>query len=193
MLRRMIRMSTREMKAVYPDGVSAAERESALRVLDEGASHVQLSTEVFALRTSAIKAATEHRRVQEALHGLPVEQPRDQWFVGALRRLAGKEAPPVLFLPDPRRKPLAIGRAAGSGLRLSHYTVSRVHAQLYAKADGHWLRDLGSSNGTWVNGGRVTSPLRVRPGDVVRFGEVAFRLTAPGDSDAPRPKSTTFS
>lgn len=176
---------------VSPDGISAAEREHALEVLGRGASQVQLSTEVFALRTSAIKAATEHRQVHEALHDLPVERPRDRWFVTALRRLVGKGAP-VLFLPGPDRRPLSIGRAPGSMLRLTHYTVSRMHAQLYTRADGWCLRDLGSSNGTWVNGGRVTSPMYVRPGDVVRFGEVGFRLEVP-DTAAGRPAKRTHS
>jgi pSer/pThr/pTyr-binding forkhead associated (FHA) protein len=39
------------------------------------------------------------------------------------------------------------------------------------------IRDLGSANGTWVNGRRVTDTLPVRPGDEVRFGAVSYRLS----------------
>jgi pSer/pThr/pTyr-binding forkhead associated (FHA) protein len=54
-----------------------------------------------------------------------------------------------------------------------------VHAELWFEA-GHWLlRDLGSMNGTYVEGRRITGPVRVRPGDTVSFGRTGFRLTAP--------------
>ena len=54
-------------------------------------------------------------------------------------------------------------------------TVSRRHAELRAE-DGRWLlRDLGSSNGTWVNGRRVIEA-EVRPGDLVQLGGAEIRL-----------------
>lgn len=75
--------------------------------------------------------------------------------------------------------PLRIGRDPGNGLRLSHETVSRMHAELTAHA-GRWvLRDLGSTNGTCVNGQRVTGTVSVREGDQVSFGRMTFRLSAP--------------
>ena len=43
--------------------------------------------------------------------------------------------------------------------------------------DGWMLRDLGSMNGTCVNDLRITAIVRVRPGDRVSFGAVAFTLT----------------
>jgi len=39
------------------------------------------------------------------------------------------------------------------------------------------VRDLGSMNGTQVNGLRITTPARVRPGDQIQFGAVAYVLT----------------
>ena len=54
-------------------------------------------------------------------------------------------------------------------------TVSRRHAELRL-VDGRWmLRDLGSSNGTWVNGCRVVEA-EVGPGDEVALGHCSFRL-----------------
>ena len=71
--------------------------------------------------------------------------------------------------------PMLIGRALGCDLPLSHATVSRRHAELVCNGEEVWVRDLGSSNGTLVNGSRV-SESTVAEGDKVVFGEVAFRL-----------------
>jgi pSer/pThr/pTyr-binding forkhead associated (FHA) protein len=46
--------------------------------------------------------------------------------------------------------------------------------------------DLGSANGTYVNGTRVRAPTRLRDGDVLRIGQIALKLTAPEEqSEAP--------
>jgi adenylate cyclase len=67
------------------------------------------------------------------------------------------------------------GRGADSEIHLEHDTVSRIHAELLADASGIALRDLGSANGTLVNGTRVTTG-RLGPNDVVTFGSLAFRV-----------------
>jgi pSer/pThr/pTyr-binding forkhead associated (FHA) protein len=70
-----------------------------------------------------------------------------------------------------------IGRELACDLTLSDLTVSRWHASL-SPADGGWLlADLGSTNGTRLNGWRVTGPMQVRPGDMVSFGAVTYVLT----------------
>jgi len=58
---------------------------------------------------------------------------------------------------------------------LADITVSRRHAELVLR-DGRWiLRDLGSSNGTWVNGRQVVEA-EVRSGDLVVLGDCRLRL-----------------
>ncbi|MCZ9342308.1 FHA domain-containing protein, partial [Streptomyces sp. TRM76130] len=96
-----------------------------------------------------------------------------------LRRAWRAERLPKLLLPHPATgHPLRIGRDPGSGLRLNHETVSRAHADL-TRQGGMWvLRDLGSTNGTTVNGRRVVGATVVREGDQVEFGRTAFRLAA---------------
>lgn len=70
-------------------------------------------------------------------------------------------------LPD---KPTLIGRESRQ-LPLTDNTVSRRHCELRPEDDGQWvLRDLASSNGTWVNGQRVNNIARLRLGDQVRVG-----------------------
>lgn len=70
---------------------------------------------------------------------------------------------------------IVVGRAVSTDLPVYDPTVSRRHAELVHTAQGLTVRDLGSSNGTFVNGIRVAE-MRVRDGDVVTFGKVAFKL-----------------
>jgi len=100
-------------------------------------------------------------------------------FTVRLRRAWQAERLPKLLLPHPAGGyPLRIGRDPANGLRLTHETVSRVHAEL-SRQGGMWvLRDLGSTNGTTVNGRRVIGAAVVREGDQVGFGRMAFRLAA---------------
>jgi adenylate cyclase len=70
---------------------------------------------------------------------------------------------------------LVVGRAPNSDIPVIDPTISRRHAEVECAESGVTIRDLGSSNGTFVNGTRVdSSPVGV--GDLVTFGKVAFRL-----------------
>jgi len=66
---------------------------------------------------------------------------------------------------------MTIGRAAGCGIVLDHDTfISQVHARVFQQGSDTWLEDLGSTNGTFVNGERLDAPVRLRKGDRVQFG-----------------------
>jgi len=65
---------------------------------------------------------------------------------------------------------LRIGRGDACHLRLEHSSVSREHAELYRQGPIYALKDLGSTNGTWLNGERVEHTA-VTPGDVLRVGD----------------------
>jgi ABC-type multidrug transport system ATPase subunit len=70
---------------------------------------------------------------------------------------------------------LALGRALGqAGLELSHPSVSRRHAIVRPSAGGHEILDLGSTNGSFVNGARVNGSLRLSIGDRVDIGPFSF-------------------
>jgi hypothetical protein len=77
-----------------------------------------------------------------------------------------------------------IGRDQECDMFIGDMTVSRMHARLERESGGWRLTDLGSTNGTRVNGWRVRDPVRVRPGDWVRFGLADFVLGA-CDQDTP--------
>jgi hypothetical protein len=169
--------------------VSDAEREGALEVLRESAADGRVSQDTFLRRMEIVLQARRHEEIDAVLGDLHRRRRKHRWvyrmvggvsaFPVLVRRAWQRERLPELLLPVPGPHPLSIGRAAGSVLRLNHFTVSRAHAQLRATHGGWMLRDLGSSNGTWVNGRRVTGTAPVRPGDHVQFGQVGFRLTAP--------------
>lgn len=67
-----------------------------------------------------------------------------------------------------------VGRGQESTIQLSSITVSRQHARIRLQEDAFLLYDLGSANGTTVNGEPVADPRTLRDGDVVAFGEVKF-------------------
>lgn len=74
---------------------------------------------------------------------------------------------PALFGGKSR---LLIGRAADCDIVLAHSSVSRYHARIERTADGLLLTDLGSVNGVWVGGRRVTETTRINEGDRVGIG-----------------------
>jgi two-component system, cell cycle response regulator len=92
---------------------------------------------------------------------------------GLLLRLDGQDSGQVLSLAIGRS---SVGRLDGSDLVLADPSVSRRHARFVADGDGFRVEDLGSSNGTYVNG-EVVSQHWLREGDVVQFGgHACFRF-----------------
>jgi pSer/pThr/pTyr-binding forkhead associated (FHA) protein len=61
--------------------------------------------------------------------------------------------------------------------------VSRSHVWVRRRSDGVEVTDLGSANGTYVNGTRVRAPTRIQDSDVLRIGRIQLKLTAPGEPD----------
>jgi class 3 adenylate cyclase len=86
---------------------------------------------------------------------------------------------------------LTVGRGDEAGLLLDDPEISRAHAVLGPTAEGLEVRDLGSLNGTWVNGERISSPAVLVPGDVVRIGTTRIEvLAAGGRGPAAGPRSS---
>ena len=63
--------------------------------------------------------------------------------------------------------PIALGRQADNQVVLDDSHVSRHHARLVRRPSGFEIEDLGSGNGTWVNGRRISQPTPLKPGDVI--------------------------
>jgi pSer/pThr/pTyr-binding forkhead associated (FHA) protein len=66
---------------------------------------------------------------------------------------------------------LQVGRDPTSGLILNDDLVSRRHLRVTADPQGLLVEDLGSRNGSFVNGVRVVQPTRLRPGDRLTVGD----------------------
>jgi FHA domain/Domain of unknown function (DUF1707) len=93
--------------------------------------------------------------------------------------------PAPLVFPPGNGVRFTIGRTRDCDLCLTDLSVSRMHALLVRREDGWVLSDLGSHNGTRLNGWLVREPVRVRPGDRVEFGSMAFIIQ--GDPPAAPP------
>ena len=73
-------------------------------------------------------------------------------------------------------KAITVGRAASNDIRLvNDEFASGTHARIEPRRDGVWVEDIGSTNGTYVNGTRLSRAQRLTSGDVVRVGETDLR------------------
>jgi NADPH-dependent 2,4-dienoyl-CoA reductase/sulfur reductase-like enzyme/pSer/pThr/pTyr-binding forkhead associated (FHA) protein len=69
---------------------------------------------------------------------------------------------------------VTIGRDPGASITIPDPNVGHVHAQISRHGSDHYVRDLGSRIGTWVNGAAVNVPFKLRPGDKIRLGSTDF-------------------
>lgn len=105
--------------------------------------------------------------------------PPPRAWQGPLAPPPGNPAPslatpaPLAFPPGSGVR-FTIGRTRDCDLCLTDLSVSRMHALLVRREDGWVLSDLGSHNGTRLNGWLVREAVRVRAGDRVEFGSMAF-------------------
>ena len=77
----------------------------------------------------------------------------------------------------PPGRSVVVGRGVATDIAIYDPTISRRHAELTARADAVEVRDLGSSNGTCINGSRVTSG-RLTVDDSITFGKVTYKVRA---------------
>jgi hypothetical protein len=188
------------------DGVRAsdADRDHAIGELRDRFAEGRLSQETFLYRMDAALSARDQGELSELFTDLPGAQPprrrgrtvRDRLSLlkmaltgrpdSATRHLRAQrkaELPltavelPALCLPRQRGRRFTIGRAMACDFTLADLSVSRWHARLYTEDEQWLLSDLGSTNGTRLNGWRVTTGVPVKPGDQVTFGSMSFVIT----------------
>jgi len=177
---------------------SDEDRDEVIRKLREGSVGGRISNETFLQRMDRALHARGVDELAALLSDLPLA-PQGSAGRGAgwraragiwLREirlprlwvpLAMRPRPPRLVLPRGPRTVFTIGRSPDCDLPLADLTVSWHHAELRRAGEAWMLVDLGSTNGTRVNGWRADSGFTVRAGDWVSFGRAALRITGDGD------------
>ena len=133
---------------------------------------------IVRLELKPVKAAMP----AEAVAAAPVAAPSKRE-----KRERKERTGPALYLLEPVGRngesyPLtdevSVGRAPGCGVVLDDDTfVSQVHARLFRRGRETYVEDLGSTNGTFVNGERISEVTRLRRGDRVQFGSTVAEIT----------------
>ncbi|MGC9038183.1 MAG: clostripain-related cysteine peptidase [Roseiflexus sp.] len=75
--------------------------------------------------------------------------------------------------------PCSFGRNPDNAVVTANARASRRHAEIRREGEGFILHDLGSANGTLVNGQRIAAPHRLRNGDLIEIGDETFRFEQP--------------
>ncbi len=129
--------------------------------------------------------------------------PKKPWFPGERGRSGFESSTPrvvdkssMVFLellgPDGQtvrfrlgERPVFIGRDPSNDIVLTDDTVSNRHASAWIQGNDVWLEDLRSTNGTTVNGGKATEPMKVKVGDVIEVGRKGKRFQVGNESESP--------
>jgi hypothetical protein len=167
---------------------STDDRERVVRVLRDRAVEGRLSTDTFADRVGLAYSAESRRELAELVSDVRPARGARRLLLAAIEWLSALDAEieaawarprlPSLALPSTEGVRLTVGRAPSCDCVLPEECVSRRHAELRRDGGRWFLRDLGSSNGTRVNGMRVVEDTEVRPGDRLSLGGAAYRLRA---------------
>jgi pSer/pThr/pTyr-binding forkhead associated (FHA) protein len=72
---------------------------------------------------------------------------------------------------------LTVGRAAGCQVTLDDNYVSQLHARIFTRDEMLFVEDLGSTNGTYLNTRKVSSPVAMKRGDQLKIGSTVMEVT----------------
>jgi hypothetical protein len=127
----------------------------------------------------ALRREDEEKRAKKAGIVIPSAAPPmpDIEVMARINLRDGSKEVPLIFKPGGKR--LNVGRASDNELNLNDASVSKIHAALLMTSEGTILvADTGSTNGTFVNGRRITygESRQIEEGDVLGFGDIEVRL-----------------
>jgi pSer/pThr/pTyr-binding forkhead associated (FHA) protein len=104
-------------------------------------------------------------------------------------RLIVRSGPNPGLVFDLTKEVTVLGRDVSNDIVVGDAEISRTHARLTRTPGGYVLEDLGSTNGSFVNGERLVAPRVLNPGDLVGFGE---NVTLLFDSTSPEAAATVM-
>jgi FHA domain/Domain of unknown function (DUF1707) len=169
-----------------PARPTQGERERIVRALRSSSLDGSLSVDTFERRVARAYAASTRDQLDELLADVPRGRAAGSTVARAAGWLSGVTAGaqsawrearvPRLRLPREGAE-LVLGRDPDCDCVLADTTVSRRHARIRRDGETWLLEDLGSLNGTRLNGWRVTEPVELRPGDRVSFGGARYRVS----------------
>lgn len=100
------------------------------------------------------------------------------------RRRRRRERPELVVLAADRKQgarhrlvhQMIIGRSEASDIIIDDTYASQKHARVYRDNSMFFVEDLGSTNGTYVNGRKLSYPMELRPGDRIKIGKTLFEF-----------------
>jgi pSer/pThr/pTyr-binding forkhead associated (FHA) protein len=141
-----------------------------------------IRSDLFGTRVTQRGARRESGRQQQAARQAAPPQQRQQAAGGRQRR----NAPTKLVVTEGtltgttvalQGQTITLGRAHDSTIVLDDDYASSRHARIYPDRDGQWIvEDLGSTNGTYLDRTRLTTPTPIAPGAPLRIGKTVIEL-----------------
>ena len=123
-------------------------------------------------------------RYERAPAAEPVEPPSRRRQEPALGDLRAGVSPQLTVVAAMGHEPgttfdvgagATLGRSDGAAIRVDDAFASSAHARIFPRGEYMYLEDMGSTNGTYLNGRQVKTPERLKMADVIRIGDSEYR------------------
>ena len=114
----------------------------------------------------------------------PVEPPSPRRRRGSVPKVRGGVAPRLVVVAAKGYEPgtafdvsngAMMGRADNSEIRVDDNFASSAHARIFQRSDFIYVEDMGSTNGTYLNGRQIRTAERLKASDVIRIGDTEYR------------------
>ncbi len=162
----------------YRDQINPHLKQMGVQIQEPGAEPVQLATTATDLPQSPPQAIQVTNAPLQ-----PIQLPDVQSSVPTINLTPNIDVPKILVLKSDNRADIAvteglfaIGRDLPAPFGISDNSVSRQHAELKNEDGVVTVTDYNSTNGTFVNGERISDNVILQVGDLVQFGQISYRV-----------------
>jgi FHA domain len=120
----------------------------------------------------------------DAAAAAPVEPPGPRRRASAPPDPRGRIAPQLVVVAAKGHEPgatweidggVVMGRSDGADIKVDDQFASSAHARIFSRGDSMYVEDMGSTNGTYLNGRQIKAPERLNRADVIRIGDTEYR------------------